>query len=207
MRFSNIERVMRCFTPGTLITTDEGPVPVESVHVGTRVLTRDNGFQAVRWIGRRDLTAAELVVRPNFQPVRIAAGSLGDGLPERDLLVSPQHRVLVTGPEAELLFGEPEVLVAAVHLVDRQGITRAASPMGISYLHFMCEHHEIIRSEGAWTESYLPGEVSTSAMDAGTRAEILALFPELALGGAGYRAARVTLKRHQAQVLWRMRAA
>ena len=77
---------------------------------------------------------------------------------------------------------------------------------GVSYLHFMCDRHEIIRSEGAWTESYLPGDVSTAAMDDATRAEITALFPELAQAGA-YRAARVTLRRHEAQVLWRMRAA
>ncbi|MFN4131169.1 MAG: Hint domain-containing protein, partial [Paracoccaceae bacterium] len=120
--FSGIENVIPCFTPGTLITTPMGPQRVETLQPGDQVLTRDSGFQEICWAGRRDLGLADLIVNPALRPVRIAKGALGDGLPQRDMLVSPQHRMLMEAARAELLFGEREVLVAALHLVGRPGI-------------------------------------------------------------------------------------
>ncbi|MBD3788068.1 MAG: Hint domain-containing protein, partial [Sphingomonadales bacterium] len=202
--FSNIEkiRLVPCFTPGTLICTREGPVPVERLSVGDRVLTRDNGFQQIRWIGERRLGAADLAQAPQLQPVRIARGALGQGLPEADIIVSPQHRMLIAGSRAELLFGESEVLVAAVHLVGRPGITRLARPE-VTYLHVMFDAHEIIRANGAWSESYQPGPQMLQALPDPQREELLTLFPELRGGveSATWAAARLSLKAHEARVL------
>ncbi len=85
-------------------------------------MTRDSGLQPIRWIGRKELDFAQLVAMPALRPVRIAAGAMGLHSPERDLLVSPQHRVMLEGAWSEMLFGEPEVLVAATHLVGRRGV-------------------------------------------------------------------------------------
>lgn len=201
MVFSNIEKIVACFTPGTLVLTNAGEVPVENLVEGDLVLTRDSGFQSVRWAGRRDLSAADLAAEPRFNPVRIARGALGGGLPERDMLVSPQHRMLLTGPRTELLFGEHEVLVAATHLVGLPGIKRT-TPRGISYIHILFDQHEVVRADGAWTESFQPGARSLGGLDHAQRQEILALFPELALGQP-YPAARMVLKAREAKVLLR----
>jgi Hint domain/RTX calcium-binding nonapeptide repeat (4 copies) len=139
LSFSEIEGLL-CFTPGTLIETDQGPVLVERLmDQGDRVLTRDNGWQDICWIGRRDLAAQEPHNDESLRPVIIRAGSLGDNLPERDLGVSPAHRMLITSHRTELHFEEPEVLVAAKHLVGVPGVARSVA-RPVSYIHFMCAH-------------------------------------------------------------------
>jgi hypothetical protein len=199
LSFSNIEQVIPCFTPGTRIDTLEGPVAVEAVRPGDRVLTRDSGYRTVCWAGRRDLGLAEVLAQPAFRPVLIRAGALGPGCPDRDMAVSPQHRMLVCGARAELVAGEREVLAAALHLVGRPGISRA--PAGpVSYIHLMCDAHEILRADGAWSESFQPGQASLGGLDPGPRDELLALFPSLASGQA-FPAARQTLKAHEAKVV------
>lgn len=201
MTFTDIEKVIPCFTPGSLIVTARGEVPVEQLEEGDQVLTRDSGYQPIRWIGRRDLSAAELRAHPNFAPVRIATGALAPDLPQRDMLVSPQHRMLFTGYRAEMLFGEHEVLVAATHLTALPGVERAM-PEGVSYIHLMFDRHEIVRADGAWSESFQPGDMTLAGMDDAQRNELLALFPELAAGRyRPFLAARRSLRAHEARVL------
>ena len=202
--FTNIENVqyVPCFTPGTMVETKDGLVAVENLVPGQRVLTRDNGYQPVRWIGRRRLSAAELAARPQLQPVRIGRGALGQGLPEVDMVVSPQHRMLLTGTRAELFFGEAEVLAAALHLVGNPGIERLVVDE-VTYLHIMFDAHEIIRADGAWTESFQPGDMTLRGLDDPQRDELFAIFPELrhqARPGS-WAAARLSLKAHEVRVL------
>lgn len=199
LRFSDIERVIACFTPGTQILTERGEVPVELLQPGDRVMTRDHGLQPVRWAGRRDLSQIELLARPEFLPVRICQGALGAGLPERDMAVSPQHRMLVASHRTELLFGVGEVLVAALHMVGLPGIDRSVVS-GVSYIHLMFDRHEIILADGTWSESFQPGAATLEAMDEAQREEILELFQELDQSGA-YPAARMALRGREARVL------
>jgi Ca2+-binding RTX toxin-like protein len=199
MTFSNIESVVACFTPGAQVLTDQGELAVEDLQPGNLVLTRDNGYQPIRWTGRRDLSHAELIVEPRFNPVHIARGALGVGLPVRDMMVSPQHRMLVTGPRAELLFGENEVLVAAKHLVGLPGIEQRIS-RGVSYIHILFDQHEIVRADGAWSESFQPGDLTMEGMQSDQRGEIEALFPALGQG-AQFQSARLTLTAREARAL------
>lgn len=200
MTFTGIEQVVPCFTPGTLISTTQGEVAVESLRAGDQVLTRDNGVQKVRWIGRRDLSLADLIVNPALRPVEIAAGALGHGLPLRTMKVSPQHRMLMEGAKAEMLFGEAEVLVAATHLAVLAGVEQKLTA-GISYIHVMFDRHEIICANGAWTESFQPALRMLGGMNEAQAAEISALFPDLAGAEFDYPAARLSLKAHEARVL------
>ena len=201
--FTNIEKVLVCFTPGTMITTDCGEVPVEALVEGDRVFTRDSGYQALRWVGAKVLSAADLVAQPGFRPIRIAKGALGDGLPERDMRVSPQHRMLFVGTRAEMLFGEGEVLVAATHLTHLPGVTQVMA-RGITYLHLLFDGHEIIRADGAWTESFQPAQRTLNALDEGARGEIEGLFPGIGARAQEFASARPTLRAHEAKVLLEM---
>lgn len=169
-----------CFTRGTRIETDRGAVPVEMLRPGDLVRTLDHGLQPLRWIGARSLSAAELAAAPHLCPVRIRAGALGAGLPLRDLTVSPQHRVLVRSKVAERMFGAPEVLVAAKHLTELDGIDQIEGASGVDYWHFLLDRHEVVFSEGARTESLFTGPEAMKALSPEARAEILTLFPELA---------------------------
>ena len=167
-----------CFTPNTRIAVPSGERWIEDLSVGNLVLTRDHGPQPVRWIGRTDVGPDDVAKNDAFVPVRIEKGALGGGLPERDLVVSQQHRVLVTGWKAELLFGEREVLVAARHLAGRPGIALDFVPGGVSFLHLMFDAHEIIWANGAPAESFRPGPAALRTMAPEARAEVLALFLE-----------------------------
>ncbi|MDZ4095254.1 MAG: Hint domain-containing protein, partial [Paracoccaceae bacterium] len=200
MNFSNIEQVIPCFTPGCLIETDRGARPVEDLIPGDKVLTRDNGAQTLRWVGKRQLSRADLMAQDRFCPVRFRAGAFGAGMPARDMMVSPQHRVLFTGPRAEMLFGEPEVLVAAAHLLGTRGVHRVF-PAPVCYIHLLFDAHEIIRADGIWTESFQPGDLTLNSMQSAQRAELLAIFPALQRADALYPAARRSLRAHEARVL------
>ncbi|RME14514.1 MAG: type I secretion protein, partial [Alphaproteobacteria bacterium] len=157
------------------------------------------------WIGRQHFATASLRARPPLRPVRIRAGALGNNLPERDLVVSPQHRMLLATPRAQLLYGEPEVLAAANALVGRPGIERLA-PAEVDYVHIMFERHELVLANGAWSESFQPGDWSLGTVGAAQREEILAIFPELAAARQNPQrppmpAARPSLKTREVQAL------
>lgn len=172
-----------CFAADALIETRDGPVPAGRVAVGDRVLTRDHGAQPVRWVGQRHYSAADLARAPHLRPIRIRAGALGGGLPLRDLVVSPQHRVLVRSAIAQKMFGTSEVLIAAKHLCLLDGIDIAVDLTSVTYVHFMFDRHQVVFAEGAEAESLFTGPEALKAVGPAARAEILTIFPELAVPG------------------------
>ncbi|MFV1908065.1 Hint domain-containing protein [Phaeobacter sp. A89a-3a] len=167
-----------CFTPGTTVATPQGSCAVEDLSVGDRVVTRDNGLQPIRWIGRRRLDRSALQAAAHLQPVLIAAGSLGNGMPERDLLLSPSHRVLIGNDKTAFYFENREILVAAKHLTGLSGVD-AVETTSIDYLHFVCEDHQVVCADGAWIECFQPADQSQRGLDRAQRDEVLMLFPEL----------------------------
>ena len=170
-----------CFTPGTRIETADGPRAVEDIAAGDLVLTADDGLQPVLWVRR-----CRVAARGAYAPVRIAAGALGN---DRDLTVSPQHRILVEGWAAELYAGQDAVLVPAIHLVDGDKV-RVIEGGEVEYLHLAFETHALVRSEGIWSESHF----ATAA----ARAEAEAL-----MGGTGPAAqlARPATRRHESRAI------
>ena len=205
LTFQNIENItyIPCFTEATLIKTRRGEVPAAQLRLGDMVLTRNHGYQPIRWIGKRRLDAADLRANPALNPVVIRAGALGFNTPERDLTVSPQHRMLIGGGRAQLWFGEDEVFVSALHLDCLDGVEQIR-PDAVTYVHVMFDSHQIISGDGAWSESYQPGDLTLTGMDDDQRAELFAIFPELFKGQASrtYQAARITLKKHEVPLLF-----
>ena len=203
LQYSEIEQIVPCFTPGTLIATMTGEKLVEDLKVGDRVITRDNGAQEIRWLGNKPLSGAQLQANPHLQPILVRKGSLGGGLPERDMLVSPNHRMLINNAEVGLMFNEPEVLVAAKHLINAdKGIVSVAASQ-TNYIHFMFDHHEVVLSNGAWTESFQPGDQAMAGVSQEQRSEIVELFPELAHaeGREAFASSRLSLKAFEAKML------
>lgn len=167
-----------CFTLGTLIDTPQGPRPVEDLRAGDLILTRDHGAQPLIWTGRAFLSGAQLAKAPNLRPIRIAAGALGQGCPARDLVVSPQHRMMLVSRILSRIIGEAEMLTPACQLVGWPGIEVLPAESGVTYLHLLLQRHEVIRAEGAWTESLFLGPELRKQQSAMAR-EIAALFPAL----------------------------
>lgn len=192
----SISPITPCFTPGTMIATERGPVAVEALRTGDRLVTRDNGLRRVHWIGRRDVDYSELLVEPELGPVLVRAGAFGDGRPYRDMMVSPSHRFLISPEQSFLTIEEDEALVAARHLVDGR-LVRSAKTLGVSYLHLLCDAHQVILADGAWTETFHPDDQIMRALGNSQRREILDLFPEVETMGAAKRfsAARTIVER------------
>ena len=194
--------VIACFTPGTKIATLRGETLVENLVAGDKVVTRDNGIQAVRWIGQKKIDWRLMTTNPHLKPILVRQGSLGNDLPERDLMVSPNHRVLVANERTALQFDEAEVLVAAKHLIG--GVSfRSIDSIGTTYIHFMCDCHEVVLSDGIWTESFQPTDTSLKGFGNSQRAEIFDIFPDLetAEGRAAFGSARKTLTKQEAAEL------
>ncbi|WP_313136337.1 Hint domain-containing protein [Paracoccus jeotgali] len=180
-----------CFGADALIMADGDEVAAGDLQVGDLVETRDDGLQAIRWIGKRHLDADTLAAYPNLRPIRIRAGALGDGLPHSDLIVSPQHRILVRSRIAMKMFGAAEVLVAAKQLVQLDGIDIATDLDSVTYVHFLFDRHQIVLSNGAETESMFTGEEALRSVGPQAMAEIMAIFPELAQNHAEAVSARM----------------
>jgi hypothetical protein len=106
--------------------------------------------------------------------------------------------MLLRGWQAELLYGENEVLAAAKMLVNDQTI-RQITCNEIIYVHMLFENHEIVLAEGCWSESYCPSKENVDVLDRPARLELLEMFPELASTSI-FNSARNRLKMHETQV-------
>ena len=134
-----------CFLRGTLIATEEGEIPVEDLAIGTPVKTMDGCFKPVTWVGKRSYLRlfTPLNRRNAVMPIRIAAGALADGVPARDLHVSPKHALLLDG---HLI--APELLVNGTTIA-RMDLER------VDYFHVKLEAHDVIFAEGTPAETYV----------------------------------------------------
>ena len=166
-----------CFTPGTLIETPEGARPVETLREGDYVQTRDNGPQQIQWIGGRRMTGARLFVYPHLRPVRLRAGAFASGRPGEDLLVSPEHRLLLRGRHVEALFNTPEVLVAAKDLINGSSIITDTQVREVTYIHLLLEDHQVLWANGVESESFHPANAALSALSDGDRRRLLQFLP------------------------------
>lgn len=185
--------VLLCFTQGALIKTRHGEVPIEDLTAGDEVWTLDSGYQKIRWIGSRQVEA-----KGNFAPISFAKGVIGN---HQELLVSPQHRMLITGWMADLYVGHTEVLVAAKHLVNGETITIKEGGK-VRYFHMLFDKHEIVEANGTLSESFYPGAVGQEGLTNAQAEEVYALFPDLQLGHefAG-EMARMPLKAYEAGLI------
>ncbi|MCA0043114.1 Hint domain-containing protein [Celeribacter litoreus] len=181
-----------CLVRGTLIDTPNGPRYIETLSEGDLVHTLDYGPQPIRWIGSRRVQA-----EGHLAPILIKRGALGN---LRDLKVSPNHRMMIRGAEAELLFGERDVLVAAKHLVNDDTIRRAPGGF-VDYFHMLFDAHQIIFAEACPTESLFPGQETLSSVDEEAKSEILTLFPELETKDNVVSLARYELRSWEAKAL------
>ena len=191
-----------CFTPGTLIQTPDGPRLIQDLRIGDRVQTKDNGAQPIEWVGSRRMTGARLFAMPRLRLVRIHVGALGLERPEEELLVSPEHRLLVQGPVAQSLFNTSEVLVAAKELVNGSTIAVDLTVPHVTYIHLLLPSHQILWANGVETESFHPANASLATLDDSDRARLLAQHPDLELDPHTYGGyARRNLSASEAAIL------
>ncbi|MDU8909890.1 Hint domain-containing protein [Aestuariicoccus sp. MJ-SS9] len=184
---SSFDYEVVCFEKTVRLATPRGWQPVSSLRVGQTVCTWDGARRVVRWVGRKTVAATE-----NAAPIRFAPGTIGNAAP---IKLSPQHRVMIASPQAELHFGASEVLVPAIGLVDGRRVRRVQR-QNVTYVHILLDRHDILIAEGAPCESLLPGDRSGAILSAHDRADIRRV-----LGPDSHIPARPILRRREAATL------
>ncbi|MFP7673517.1 Hint domain-containing protein [Marivita sp. S0852] len=179
-----------CFLAGVLIETPTGPVPVDSLQIGDKVITLDDGPQPIRWIGKSLVCALGTMA-----PVKIRKGYLGA---QRDLYLSPNHRVLLRSSKAELYFGEAEVLVPAKALVDDRYVCRTAMRKA-AYYHLLLDRHHMVISDGIATESLFVGAVTEDVLGPVALQDLQARLREIDV--SAQRLSRMSLTLREARYL------
>ncbi|OZI57683.1 Hint domain-containing protein [Bordetella genomosp. 4] len=137
-----------CFVKGTMIETDSGPVAVESLAIGDKIMS-SSGLRTVKWVGWRHYHAITLRTpeqRAASLPVRILAGALGDNLPSQDLRVSPWHHLFIDG-----------VLIRAKDLINGKSILQETNVTAFSYYHVELDRFDVILAHGMFSESWADG--------------------------------------------------
>ena len=133
-----------CYLKGTLIRTADGDVPVERLRIGHWVITTTGEALPIKWIGRRSYRDWLAVGNEDVQPILFKAGSIDDGIPARNLHVSPEHAMFIDG-----------VLVPARHLVNGASIVKVEGMEEIDYFHLEFDRHVVIFAEDAPAESFV----------------------------------------------------
>jgi hypothetical protein len=133
-----------CFMPGTRVLTPDGEVAVETLKRGDLVSTTDDRVAPVSWIGRQ--TVSTVFADPlRIMPIRIKAGALDENVPCRDLLMSPDHAILVGG-----------LLIQAGSLVNGTSIVRETNvPKTFTYYHVELDDHSLIVVENTPAETFI----------------------------------------------------
>jgi hypothetical protein len=189
-----------CFCAGTSIATPSGPRDVECLQAGDLVLTSDGSARQAIWVGSTRLSAEILHQQPHLRPIVVRVGSFGFGLPNADLYVSPQHRVVVRHSLCELLFAEEEVLVAAKFLVGTLAeVAELASD--IEYVHVLLQEHDILLGNGLPSESFQPARRMIDVMGSATRSTLEAVIGTLDQDLLQRKDGLRSLRHHEAVVL------
>ena len=133
-----------CYCTGTQILTDRGEVAVEALAIGDVVVTASGQRRPIRWIGNRSYIGRFANTNPAVLPVCMKAGALADGVPARDLWVSPDHALYLDG-----------VLIPAEYLVNGTTIVKADRVESVTYWHIELDSHDVLLAEGAPAESFV----------------------------------------------------
>lgn len=194
--------IIICFAKGTEIETSDGVRAIETLRPGDLIRTIDAGFVPLRWLGRTDVDPSEMAGCANTRPVRVKRDAFGPGQPTKDVVLSPNHRVLISGARAELHFGEPEVLLPVKALMDGVTIYQETARQGISYFHLLLDGHHIVETSGLLSESLFLGDQSMLAVSLQARQDLTSRLTECELQQlSATMAARPLLRARQARCL------
>nr|WP_294522802.1 Hint domain-containing protein [uncultured Rhodopila sp.] len=157
---SNVFVEVTCFAGGTQILAGGNEVAIEALQPGDSVAVLRNGEtvqEPVTWVGSSKIDLSRHAQPELAAPVRVKAGALADNTPTRDLLLSPEHCLILGGRS-----------IPVKYLINGGSIAREYPAAPFHYYHVELENHGILIAEGAQAESYLDTGNRASFDNAGT---------------------------------------
>ena len=167
-----------CFDAMAEIETLSGTKCACDLQVGDQPVSVTDQNQKIIWISRRIITPCEMLHNPKLQPVRIAANAFGEGYPSKDLIVSQEHRVLLSSKITQRMFGCGVVMVAAKFLTNLLGVEIFMPETPMTYVHFLLENHSAVQAHNIWAESLYLGPVVFDNLDLPTRRSLCACIAQ-----------------------------
>lgn len=149
-----------------MIETENGLIPLDWVACGDRVLTRDGGFQVVRWVARSPLDNAFMRAYPEVSPITVPKGSLGLARPEIDVVVSPSQLLPLTAPDGGEVLVSADVVGDPIYPESRSRTER------FTYVNVLLDAHHLISVEGAWMGSLFTADLGVGEGDRGVMAPV-----------------------------------
>ncbi len=158
------------------IKTLSGEKPLGQIAAGDHVLTRDNGFQPVRWSGA-------LATGARQQQIVIRVGALAENVPSCDLTLAASQRVLNRAGVLESMFERSEALIRARDLVTLEGFELCDAEDTPAGWQILLDRHELILANDIWTETWQPEAAQVAQMPEVERDVVLSLCPKLSRAG------------------------
>lgn len=168
----NLQDLFVCYVAGTKIKTPDSAVPIETLTVGDQIVVEGNRAVPVLFIGSQTFEASSIRAFTTLRPVMIPKDSIAHNEPNADLLVSPQHRILMRAPELQTLFGLDAAFVAA-----RDTPFARPGPVGdTTYIHILCPDHSVIEANGCASESLYAGDTALASLSSEDAREIRSIL-------------------------------
>ena len=165
------------FSRGSLIDTENGPVAIEDLQPGDRVMTTDNQAETLLWKGSTTLVPG----RPgpsgrNLRLTRIMADAFGMQRPLSYVLAGPSARLLHTPHHLRSLIGDAQMLTPVQEFIDGSNVIETAPPTPVELFHICLPRHAAIRIGGLEFETYHPGVNAVRTISHAMRSLYLKLF-------------------------------
>ncbi|MDX2482394.1 MAG: Hint domain-containing protein [Pseudodonghicola sp.] len=174
------ETAFSAFTRGSQIETEAGPIAVEDLLPGDRILTRDGITRTLMWKGSTQIVPGRPDAKGRYHPlVRIMADSFGMQLPMTDILAGPAARILKTPGHLRELAGNAPLLTPVREFLDGNHVIETAPPTAVQLYHLCLERHSVIRVAGLEFETYHPGTNALRLVSPTMRDVFLKLFPHI----------------------------
>lgn len=171
---------------GTRLRTPDGEACIENLRQGDEILTRDNGVQRVLWTGQRRVSFSDFAAKPQSRPVRLSGGALRPGQPDADLIVSGSHQILLNGRRAREVFGEEEVLISALDLLDERRVVLDHTQAVLAEHFVLLEKHEVIWANAVQVESFHPVNSGFETLNAEQLGRLFRVYPYLAYAAPAF---------------------
>jgi len=164
------------FARGSLVDTEMGPVAIEDLLPGDKVLTVDGEVQPVVWKGSVTIVPGLKQQKRELKLTRLMADSFGLSRPMRSMVAGPSARLLHTPMNMRALAGQSRILAPVTAFVDGVNIIETAPPTAVELFHFCLPRHAAVRVGGLEFESYHPGTNATRMISHAMRSLFLNLF-------------------------------